>query len=96
MFSNRKPKGRINYPENRHLTPRLFRAKGTIDSLPAGQRVVLVVQVSGLLWPKGEVKVNGASWTSEVHEGGMPPGGNFTLSLFTRRVARGIMKLQLG
>jgi hypothetical protein len=82
MFFNRKPKGRINYPKNRDLVPRLFRAEGTIDSLPAGQHLLLVVQVGGLMWPKGEVQVRNTSWTSEVYEGGSPPNGDFTLSLY--------------
>ena len=82
MFFNRKPKGRINYPESRDLVPRLFRAEGTIDSLPAGQHLLLVVQVGGLMWPKGQAQVRNTSWTSKVYEGGSPPKGNFTLALY--------------
>ncbi len=82
MFLNRKPKGRINYPRNRDSIPRLFRAEGTIDRLPAGQHLLLVVQVGGLMWPKGEVQVDHTSWASEVYEGGTPPNGNFTLALY--------------
>lgn len=81
-FLNRNPRGRINYPRNRDLLPRRFRAEGTIDSLPAGQHLLLVVQVGGLMWPKGEVQVDNTSWASEVYEGGSPPGGHFTLSLY--------------
>jgi hypothetical protein len=82
MFFNRKPKGRINYPKNRDLVPRLFQAEGSIDRLPAGQHLLLVVQVGGLMWPKGEVQVRNTSWTSEVYEGGSPPNGDFTLALY--------------
>jgi hypothetical protein len=82
MFFNRKPKGRIDYPKNRDSVPRLFQAGGTIDRLPAGQHLLLVVQVGGLMWPKGEVQVRNTSWTSEVYEGGSPPNGDFTLSLY--------------
>jgi hypothetical protein len=82
MFFNRKPKGRINYPKNRDLVPRLFQVEGTIDRLPAGQHLLLVVQVGGLMWSKGEVQVRNTSWTSEVYEGGSPPNGDFTLSLY--------------
>jgi hypothetical protein len=82
MFFNRKPQGRINYPRNRDLVSRLFWAEGTNDRLPVGQYLLLVVQVDGLMWPKGKVQVKNTSWISEVHEEGRPPGGNFTLSLY--------------
>ena len=82
MFFNRKPKGGISYPRNRDLVPRRFQAQGTIDRLPAGQHLLLVVEVGGLMWPKGEVQVRNTSWTSEVYEGGTPPDGRFTLSLY--------------
>jgi hypothetical protein len=85
MFFDRKSRGRINYPKNGDRVPRLFRAEGTIDSLPAGQHLLLVVQIGGLMWPKGEVQVNHTSWTSEVYEGGTPPNGDFTLALYLVR-----------
>ena len=61
MFLNRKPKGRIDRPGNRDLVPRRFRAEGTIDRLPAGQHLLLVVEVGRLMWPKGEVQVKNTS-----------------------------------
>jgi hypothetical protein len=82
MLFNRKPKGRITLPRNRDLVPRRFRASGTIDRLPADQHLLLVVEVGGLLWPKGEVQVQDRSWMSEVYEGGAPPQGRFILSLY--------------
>jgi hypothetical protein len=82
MFFNHNPQGRIHYPRNSDLVPRRFRAEGTVDSLPEGQHLLLVVEVGGLMWPKGEVQVNNASWASEVYEGGTPPDGNFALSLY--------------
>ncbi|MEJ2555286.1 MAG: hypothetical protein P8186_03455 [Anaerolineae bacterium] len=81
-FLNRNPRGRISYPKNGDRVSRLFRAEGTIDSLPAGQHVLLVVEVGGLKWPKGEIQVNNTAWTSDVYEGGTPPDGKFTLSLY--------------
>jgi hypothetical protein len=81
-FLNRNPQGRISHPRNGDGVSRLFRAEGTVDSLPAGQHLLLVVEVGGLKWPKGEVQVNNSSWTSDVYEGGTPPDGKFTLSLF--------------
>jgi hypothetical protein len=81
-FLNRNSKGRILYPRNRDLTPRRFQAEGTVDSMPAGQHLLLVVEVGGLLWPKSKVQVDGTSWSAEVYEGGTPPNGNFTLSLY--------------
>jgi hypothetical protein len=85
MFFDHKPRGRINSPKNGDRVPRLFRAEGTIDSLPAGQHLLLVVQVGGLMWPKGKVQVNHTSWISEVYEGGTPPNGDFTLALYLVR-----------
>jgi len=32
---------------------------------------------------KGQVQVTGRSWISEVYEGGSPPNGEFTLSLYS-------------
>jgi hypothetical protein len=82
MFVNRKPKGRINHPGNHTSVPRLFRAEGTVEGLPAGQHLLLVVEVGGWMWPKGQVLVNNGSWASEVSEEGTPPNGDFTLSLY--------------
>jgi len=81
-FLNRKPQGRISHPRNRALVPRLFQAEGSIDSVPAGQHLLLVVEVNGLKWPKGEVVVKNTSWDAFVFEGGTPPNGDFTLSLY--------------
>jgi hypothetical protein len=82
MLSNRSPRGRINYPRDRDLVPRVFQAEGTVDNLPAGQQLLLVVEIGGLMWPKGKVQVTGSSWVSEVYEGGSPPNGKFILSLY--------------
>jgi hypothetical protein len=82
MFSSRSPQGRINCPRNRDVVPRLFRAEGIIDGLPAGQHLPLVVQVEALMWPKSQVQVSSSSWTAQVHEGGHPPDGRFDLSLW--------------
>jgi hypothetical protein len=61
----------------------LFQVQGTIEHLPMGRHLFLVVQVGGLLWPKADVRTAGASWTAEVHEGGAPPNGQFRLSLYS-------------
>ena len=82
MFSNRSPRGKITYPRNRDSVPRLFRAEGIANSVPAGNQLLLVVQVGGLKWPKGQVEVTDASWISQVHEGGHPSDGRFALSLW--------------
>jgi hypothetical protein len=84
-FVGPNTQGRINSPRNRARVPRLFRAEGTIDRLPADQYLLLVVQVGGLMWPKGQVQVDDGSWRSEVHEVGTPPNGEFTLSLYLVR-----------
>ena len=83
MFLKRSPRGKIVKPKNGSLVSRLFQAKGTIGRLPEGQHLFLVIQVGGLLWPKAEVRLDGTSWTAEVHEGGAPPNGEFALSLYS-------------
>jgi hypothetical protein len=82
VLSNRNPRGRINRPRDRGSVPRRFRVEGAIDNLPAGKQLLLVVEIGGLMWPKGQAPVDGGSWVSEVYEGGWPPNGRFTLSLF--------------
>ena len=83
MFFNRSAQGKIHAPKNGDLVPRHFRAEGSIGNLPADRRLLLVIQVGGLVWPKGEVRVNETTWASEVYEGGTPPDGKFTLSLYS-------------
>lgn len=82
MFFNRTPQGRISIPKDRDSVPRLFQAEGTFDALPAGQYLVVAVQVAGLIWPKALVQADSGSWTCQVHEGGDPPNGRFALSLW--------------
>jgi len=88
MLFNRKPKGRITRPSDGDAVPRRFRAQGTVSRLPDDQHLLLVVQVSGLMWPKGDVPVVDGAWSTEVHEEGSPPGGRFHLALY-RVGARG-------
>jgi hypothetical protein len=83
MFRRRTPLGRITRPSQHSSVPRLFQAQGSIEGLPPGRFLFLVVIVEGLLWPKSDVRLDGASWTAEVHEEGSPPGGNFSLSLYS-------------
>lgn len=82
MFSKRTLQGRITVPVNRASVPRLFQAEGTIDALPAGQYLVVAVQVAGLIWPKALIQADNGSWTCQVHEAGDPPNGRFALSLW--------------
>jgi len=43
----------------------------------------LVVEIGGLKWPKEPgVFISGNAWTGEAYEGGTPPDGRFTLSLY--------------
>ncbi len=77
-----KPQGKINIPLNNALVSRQFHAEGSVSNLSAGQHLFLVVEIDGLMWPKVEAQCQGTSWTGEVYEGGEPPDGRFTLSLF--------------
>ena len=65
-------------PVDRHI-----RAEGTIQGVPADGRLWLVVEVEGLKWPKNPVTVSGNTWNGEAYEGGDPPGGAFTLALYS-------------
>jgi hypothetical protein len=77
-----QPQGKINLPGEDALVSRHFLAEGIVNNLPAGQHLFLVVEIDGQMWPKGEARVTNSSWACEVHEGGNPPGGRFSLSLF--------------
>ncbi len=77
-----RPQGKIDIPRNNASVSRRFHAEGSVNNLPAGQHLFLVVEIDGLMWPKSEAQIKNASWKCEVHEGGEPPGGRFTLSLF--------------
>ncbi len=77
-----RPQGTITTPPNNALVPRRFHAEGSVNNLSAGQHLFLVVEIDGLMWPKGKVQWQDTSWTGEVLEGGDPPEGRFTLSLF--------------
>ena len=70
MLFKRKPKGRIRQPKNDGIVPRHFRAKGTVSHLPDDQHLWIVVQVEGLMWPKGDVAVTDGAWSTEVYEEG--------------------------
>ncbi len=77
-----QPQGKINVPKNNAAVSRHFQAEGTVDHLLAGQHLFLMVEIDGLMWPKGEAQMKNTAWTCEVHEGGSPPDGRFVLSLF--------------
>ena len=76
------PQGKINIPGDNASVSRHFVAEGAVADLPAGQYLFLAVEIGGLMWPKGKAQVKNTTWTCEVHEGGSPPDGRFTLSLF--------------
>ncbi len=77
-----RPQGKINNPRSNASVPRRFHTEGSVNNLSAGQHLFLVVEIDGLMWPKGEAQIKNTGWTCEVHEGGEPPGGRFALSLF--------------
>ena len=78
-----QPQGKINFPRNGDLVSRLFRARGAVDGLPSGWHLYLAVEIGDLIWPKEpEVIIEGTSWSGEVCEGGSPPNGRFSLSLY--------------
>jgi len=81
MFFRRGPEGKIVKPTNHSSVARVFQAEGTIERLPTGQHLFLIVRVEGLMWPKVEVVADESTWAAEVHEEGSPPNGEFSLSL---------------
>ena len=76
------PQGKIDIPGDNTSISRHFVVEGTVADLPASQYLFLVVEIDGLMWPKGEAQVKNSAWTCEVHESGSPSDGRFTLSLF--------------
>lgn len=82
QLPGRKPGGRIRFPANGSAVPRLFRAEGTVENLPASKQLLLAVEVAGLMWPKAQVQTIDGAWSAEVHEDGAPPDGRSALSLY--------------
>ena len=76
-------RGTIRLPADGSSVDRHILAEGEIISLPESTWLWLVVEIDGLKWPKEPgVFVSGNTWTGEAWEGGTPPGGRFTLSLY--------------
>lgn len=76
-------RGTITHPADGSSVDRHILAEGTILYLPESAWLFLVVEVGGLKWPKDPgLFVSGNAWTGEAYEGGTPPHGRFTLSLY--------------
>lgn len=76
-------RGTIRLPADGSSVDRHIPAEGEIISLPESAWLWLVVEIGGLKWPKEPgVFVSGNVWTGEAYEGGTPPDGRFTLSLY--------------
>ncbi len=75
-------RGIILTPHDGNSVLRTFNAEGTIVGLPHNSYLWLAVEHSNLSWPKGPIKITGTSWSGRVYEGGSPPSGYFSLSLY--------------
>jgi hypothetical protein len=76
-------KGRILQPQANTVVGRSFTVSGEHIDLPKDYHVWLAVEIGTLLWPKEpEVPTADKKWSVKVVEGGNPPGGLFSLSLF--------------
>jgi hypothetical protein len=76
-------RGTIRRPADGSSVDRHILAEGDIIYLPESTWLWLVVEIGGLKWPKEPgVFVSGNAWTGEAYEGGTPPDGRFTLSLY--------------
>lgn len=75
-------RGIITTPEDDDSVLRVFDAKGTIVNLPVDFYLWLAVEHSNLSWPKGPIRITDTIWTGKVYEGGSPPDGHFSLSLY--------------
>lgn len=75
--------GTIRLPTDSSSVDRHILAEGDIISLPEIAWLWLVIEIGDLKWPKEPgVSVSGNAWTGEAYEGGTPPNGQFTLSLY--------------
>jgi len=76
-------RGRILRPQANTVVGRSFTVSGEHFDLPKGYHVWLAVEIGTLLWPKEpEVPTADKRWSVKIVEGGNPPGGLFSLTLF--------------
>lgn len=75
--------GVIRLPKDGSSVDRHIVAEGNVTRLPESASLWLVCEIGGLKWPKEPgVFVWGNAWIGEAYEGGQPPGGRLTLSLY--------------
>lgn len=74
--------GKIKYPPNENEVSRAIRVNGYTEKLPPDFHVWLFVEIGNLSWPKEpEIRPN-TPFQVTIYEGGYPPRGQFTLSLY--------------
>ena len=75
-------RGKITFPDNESIVSRAINVRGETQGVPSDFHVWLMVEISSLRWPKEpQIHIN-SPFQTIVHEGGYPPEGQFTLSLY--------------
>lgn len=76
-------KATIQQPKSGETVGRSLTVSGDLGELPEAYHVWIAVKIGALLWPKEpEVPAADRRFAVKVVEGGSPPGGRFSLSLF--------------
>lgn len=76
-------KGSLQQPKPGETVGRSFVVAGNLGETPDGYHVWLGVEIGALLWPKEpEIPTSDRRFSVKIVEGGSPPGGRFSLTLF--------------
>jgi hypothetical protein len=76
--------GSIISPKNGEQVDGIYEAKGTVRDLPNGSVLWLAVRKGKNFWPKDKTFiVGGNKWTANVDESATPPGGSYSIVLFS-------------
>ncbi len=73
----------IQQPKSSETVGRTFVVSGDLGEMPEGYHVWLGIEIGALLWPKEpEIPIGDRHFSVKIVEGGNPPGGRFSLTLF--------------
>jgi hypothetical protein len=75
--------GSIQHPSAGETVGRSFIVSGELGEIPKDYHIWIGIEIGALLWPKEpEVSRNDRRFSIKIVEGGNPPNGRFSLTLF--------------
>lgn len=76
--------GSIDNPSDGNQVSGVYEAEGSVNNLPTGHKLWVVVRKGKNFWPKEEAFViGGKKWTASVDESATKPGRPYSLVLFS-------------